>query len=135
MGIRYGFQTIAAIEALQNGKGSATVFAAGGNQHAFSASFNKTDIMSDQAILITGANGGIGNATARYFLERDPDAFVYLGIRSNRAACDALSEEFPGRCGILTLDVTSPDAWEAALWKRGKGRPRHHGPGQQRRPS
>ena len=71
--------------------------------------------MSQHAILITGANGGIGNATARYFLERDPDAFVYLGIRSNRSACDTLSEEFLGRCAILSLDVTNPEAWTAAL--------------------
>lgn len=71
--------------------------------------------MSSPAILITGANGGIGNATARYFLEHDSYAFVYLGIRSNRTACDSLATEFPGRCGTLPLDVTSPDAWSAAL--------------------
>ncbi len=41
MGIRYAFQTIAAIEALQTGYTSASVFAAGGNQHAFSARFTK----------------------------------------------------------------------------------------------
>jgi len=39
MGIRCGFQTIAAIEALRDGHDSATIFAAGGNQHAFSARF------------------------------------------------------------------------------------------------
>lgn len=37
MGIRCGFQTIAAIEALRDGHESATVFASGGNQYAFSA--------------------------------------------------------------------------------------------------
>ena len=37
MGIRCGFQTIAAIEALQDGHDSATILACGGNQHAFSA--------------------------------------------------------------------------------------------------
>jgi hypothetical protein len=37
MGIRYGFQTIAAIEAIRNGHETATVLACGGNQHAFSA--------------------------------------------------------------------------------------------------
>ncbi len=37
MGIRCGFQTIAAIESLRNGNDSATILASGGNQHAFSA--------------------------------------------------------------------------------------------------
>ena len=41
MGIRCGFQTIAAIEALRDGHASATVFAAGGNQHAFCARFTR----------------------------------------------------------------------------------------------
>lgn len=41
MGIRYGFQTIVAIESILNGGDTATVFAAGGNQHAFSASFKR----------------------------------------------------------------------------------------------
>ncbi len=43
MGVRYGFQTIAALEALRDGQQSATVFASGGNQHAFSARFMKQD--------------------------------------------------------------------------------------------
>lgn len=43
MGIRYGFQTIVAIEAILDGQDAATVFAAGGNQHAFSARFTKYD--------------------------------------------------------------------------------------------
>ena len=43
MGIRYGFQTIAALEALQDGNESVTVFATGGNQHAFSARFTKNN--------------------------------------------------------------------------------------------
>lgn len=41
MGIRCGFQTIAAIEALRNGHDSATVLASGGNQHAFCARFTR----------------------------------------------------------------------------------------------
>lgn len=44
MGVRYGFQTIAALEALRDGHNSATVFAAGGNQHAFSARFTKHEL-------------------------------------------------------------------------------------------
>ena len=41
MGIRYAFQTIAAIEALRNDQTTATIFAAGGNQHAFSVRLKK----------------------------------------------------------------------------------------------
>lgn len=71
--------------------------------------------MSDHAILITGANGGIGNATARYFLEHDEACHVYLGIRSGRDEVDALAAEFPGRCGVLSLDVTKAGEWESSL--------------------
>ncbi len=44
MGIRYGFQTMVALEAVLEGREAATVFAAGGNQHAFSARFKKHDL-------------------------------------------------------------------------------------------
>ncbi|MFD2256829.1 SDR family oxidoreductase [Luteolibacter algae] len=71
--------------------------------------------MSKQAILITGANGGIGNATARYFLEHDDSCYVYLGVRSGRDAADALVGEFPERCQVLPLDVCKREAWERAL--------------------
>ncbi len=71
--------------------------------------------MNAHAILITGANGGIGNATARYFLEQDSEAFVYLGVRSGREAAQALSAEFPGRCSVLALDVTRASEWEQAI--------------------
>lgn len=66
-------------------------------------------------VLITGANGALGQATARYFLEHDTGCLVALGIRSNRAAADALVEEFPDRTAAVELDVTSPDAWNLAL--------------------
>ncbi len=71
--------------------------------------------MSNHAILITGANGGIGTATARVFLERDDTCHVYLGIRSGRNEAEAIVAEFPGRCGILALDVTRAEDWESAL--------------------
>jgi hypothetical protein len=41
MGIRCGFQSIAAIEALHNDHHSAIVLAGGGNQQSFSAKFNQ----------------------------------------------------------------------------------------------
>ncbi|MFD2256828.1 hypothetical protein ACFSSA_09085 [Luteolibacter algae] len=43
MGIRCGFQTVAAIEALYAGHESALVLASGGNQHAFSAKFTRSN--------------------------------------------------------------------------------------------
>ena len=51
-------------------------------------------------ILITGANGGLGQAIARAFLDESPDNFVCLGIRERRDKADALAAEFPGRCAL-----------------------------------
>jgi len=66
-------------------------------------------------LLVTGANGGLGLAIARYFLTRDETCFVYLGVRSNRDQADALVSEFDDRCACVTLDVTSDQDWQAAL--------------------
>jgi 3-oxoacyl-[acyl-carrier protein] reductase len=71
--------------------------------------------MNIPCVLVTGANGGIGQAIARYFLEKNQEAFVYLGVRSNRDQAEALASEFPHRCEPLSLDVTSTDDWERAL--------------------
>ncbi|MBT8044630.1 MAG: 3-oxoacyl-ACP reductase FabG [Verrucomicrobiae bacterium] len=66
-------------------------------------------------ILITGANGGLGTAMARYFLSHDPDCFVYLGARANRDQAEAIAAEFDGRAAVVTLDVTDPQGWHDAL--------------------
>jgi 3-oxoacyl-[acyl-carrier protein] reductase len=71
--------------------------------------------MNPRSILITGANGGIGAATARLFLERDETCYIYLGARSGRDAAEAIVGEFPGRCSILALDVTEAADWERAI--------------------
>jgi 3-oxoacyl-[acyl-carrier protein] reductase len=71
--------------------------------------------MSTRIILITGANGGLGRAIARSFLEEAPGNFVWLGVRANRDGAAALTHEFGGRCGWIELDVTSPESWEAAI--------------------
>jgi 3-oxoacyl-[acyl-carrier protein] reductase len=68
-----------------------------------------------RSILITGGNGGLGLGIGRYFLEQDPADKVWLGVRANRAAADALAAEFPGRCRVVELEVTSKDAWDAAV--------------------
>ncbi len=67
------------------------------------------------SILITGANGGLGLAMARYFLSHDDSCFVYLGVRSNREMAEGLVGEYVDRCATLTLDVTDESAWASAL--------------------
>ncbi|MCP5537911.1 MAG: SDR family oxidoreductase [Akkermansiaceae bacterium] len=66
-------------------------------------------------LLVTGANGGLGLAIARYFLTRDTHCYVYLGVRANRDQAVALSAEFEGRCSVITLDVTDQQGWRDAL--------------------
>jgi len=66
-------------------------------------------------ILITGGNGGLGLAIGRYFLQHDAGAHVWLGVRENRAAAEALAAAFPERVRVIPLDVTVPAAWEAAI--------------------
>ncbi len=68
-----------------------------------------------RSILITGGNGGLGLGIGRYFLEKDAEARVWLGVRSNRGSATALAEEFEGRCRLVNLEVTSREAWEAAV--------------------
>lgn len=66
-------------------------------------------------ILITGANGGLGLGIARYFLEKEPEAKLWLGVRANRSNAEALVGEFPDRARLVDLEVTSKESWEAAV--------------------
>jgi 3-oxoacyl-[acyl-carrier protein] reductase len=71
--------------------------------------------MSRRVILITGANGGLGRAIARAFLEEGPENFLCLGVRSRRDHAEKLMAEFSGRCDSVMLEVTEPDSWRAAV--------------------
>jgi 3-oxoacyl-[acyl-carrier protein] reductase len=71
--------------------------------------------MSLRVILITGANGGLGHAIAHSFLRESAFNIVWLGVRSNRDLADKLAQENHGRCFCVTLDVTSPESWQAAV--------------------
>ena len=71
--------------------------------------------MNSRIILVTGANGGLGQAIARAFLQESPANFVFLGIRSRREHADQLARENPGRCSCLVLDVASPESWKQAV--------------------
>jgi len=71
--------------------------------------------MSVRVILITGANGGLGQAIARAFLDESPANVVWLGIRARRENADKLVKENSGRCFCIVLDVTNPELWKRAV--------------------
>jgi 3-oxoacyl-[acyl-carrier protein] reductase len=73
-----------------------------------------------RTILITGANGGLGLAIARDFLENWPESVVWLGVNRSRAAAEALAEEFPERANLVSLDVASEAAWSEAMQAVGR---------------
>ncbi|NJM36569.1 MAG: SDR family oxidoreductase [Akkermansiaceae bacterium] len=68
-----------------------------------------------RSILITGGNGGLGLGIARYFLDQDAEARVWLGVRTNRSEAGKLAAGFPERCRLIELEVTKPEAWKAAI--------------------
>jgi 3-oxoacyl-[acyl-carrier protein] reductase len=71
--------------------------------------------MNLRVILITGANGGLGQAIARAFLQESPANVVWLGVRSNREHADKLARENSDRCFCIALDVASPESWKQAV--------------------
>ncbi len=71
--------------------------------------------MSLRVILITGANGGLGQAIARAFLQESSVNVVWLGVHSRREHADQLAQENPGRCFCVALDVTAPESWKQAV--------------------
>ena len=60
-------------------------------------------------ILITGANGGLGVAIARAFLDESTKNSLWLGVRKNRDRAEKLGGT------LVDLDVTDPVAWQRAL--------------------
>jgi 3-oxoacyl-[acyl-carrier protein] reductase len=66
-------------------------------------------------LLITGANGALGLAIAEYFLTKEAGCRVFLGVRERRDRAEELVTRFPGRADLITLEITSPEAWKSAL--------------------
>jgi 3-oxoacyl-[acyl-carrier protein] reductase len=71
--------------------------------------------MSLRVILVTGANGGLGQAIGRAFLNESGQNRLWLGVHSRRERADQLAAEAPDRCRCVNLEVTSPEAWRAAV--------------------
>ena len=70
-------------------------------------------------ILITGANGALGLAIGEYFLSRESDAIIHLGVRERRDRAESLVERSGGRAKLVTLEITDPEAWKAAITQIG----------------
>ncbi|MDB6033222.1 MAG: Short-chain dehydrogenase/reductase [Verrucomicrobiales bacterium] len=71
--------------------------------------------MSSRVILVTGANGGLGQAIARDFVKEASSNMVWLGVRSRREKSDQLAREFPEQVRCLDLDVIQPESWKRAV--------------------
>lgn len=71
--------------------------------------------MNERVILITGANGGLGQAIARSFLDEAAGNYVWLGVHSGKDRAQTLRQQFPERCAMVELDVTQPASWKTAV--------------------
>jgi len=71
--------------------------------------------MSSRIILITGANGALGQAIASAFLDETPENILCLGVHTRRNRVDALIERFPSRCECYTLDVSVSASWQSVV--------------------
>ena len=71
--------------------------------------------MSRRNILITGANGGLGIAIARAFLDESKENFVWLGVRKRQERASKLADSVPAQCKCVDLEVTDPKAWQRAV--------------------
>ena len=71
--------------------------------------------MESRRVLITGANGVLGSAVGRYFLERDEGCVVFLGVRERRERAEELGAAYPGRAVLCPLEITDAGSWAEAL--------------------
>lgn len=68
-----------------------------------------------RVILLTGSNGGLGQAIARAFLKESALNTLFLAVHQHQENAQALCSEFAGRCFCVPLDVRQPVSWEQAV--------------------
>jgi 3-oxoacyl-[acyl-carrier protein] reductase len=71
--------------------------------------------MIPRVVIITGANGGLGQAIARGFLQESPANVIWQGVHTHRERADRLSAEFADRCHCVQLEVAEPASWQSAV--------------------
>jgi 3-oxoacyl-[acyl-carrier protein] reductase len=71
--------------------------------------------MNQRVILITGANGEMGCAMARTFLDESPDNVIWLGVHRRRERADTLAATCVARCKVVALDVREAVSWKQAV--------------------
>jgi len=71
--------------------------------------------MNVRPILITGANGSLGQAIAQAFLDETERNHLYLGVHQRLERAEALAAAHPDRCHVLRLDVTERGDWSVAV--------------------
>lgn len=70
--------------------------------------------MNHRIILVTGADGALGGAIARAFLEESPANFLWLAVHRRRENAGQLAASSPERCRIIALDVADAGSWREA---------------------
>jgi len=68
--------------------------------------------MQSNVILITGANGALGRAIGRAFLDANESSRVWLAVHQRQENAEELATAFPDRCRVVALDVREPAAWK-----------------------
>lgn len=78
--------------------------------------FTSTTVQSLKAILVTGANKGIGKAIAKRIIKTNDEVYIFLGSRDVGRGVEAANDINSDRVTVLPLDVAD-DASVAAAAK------------------